>query len=262
MSTHADPLDATTSDKLRSRSGLVSAELRDEILRGRYRAGDRLPSERDLADRFSVHRGTVREALKQLEQLGLAEIRPGGGARVQPLESASLDVVAHLLELDDPPEPRLVDQLLEALSGLFALAARLGAERADETQRDRVKTLLLRLEDTALDLDERHDTMHQLGDAFVEASGNLVLQLVRHGLKSRQIFDRLHEHNTFLARDRSPAIGAVWLPHLREALDARDGAAAANAVHQMTLEFRRFARETLEARLRNESDAAHVNGVR
>ncbi len=56
----------------------ISAELRDEILRGRYRPGERLPSERDLAQRFEVHRGAVREALKKLEQLGLAKIEAGG----------------------------------------------------------------------------------------------------------------------------------------------------------------------------------------
>ena len=55
--------------------------LRDEILRRRYRSGDRFPSERDLAARFDASRGAVREALSQLEQLGLIHTQPGG-ARV------------------------------------------------------------------------------------------------------------------------------------------------------------------------------------
>ena len=248
MSSLADPLDSPTPDKLRSRAGLVSAELRDEILRGRYRTGERLPSERDLAERFSVHRGAVREALKKLEQLGLAEIRPGGGARVQPLERASLDIVEHLLELEDPPEPQLVDQLLETLSGLFALAARLGVERADDAQQARVLALLDTLEAEELGLDERHDAMQALGDAFVDASANLVLQLVRHGLKSRPIFDRLHQRRALLDEDVALPLGRVWLSHLRSAVTSRDGGGAADAVHQMTLEFRGFARTTLEAR--------------
>jgi DNA-binding FadR family transcriptional regulator len=79
----------------------LATELRDEILRGRFRAGERLPSERDLAERFGVHRGAVREALKKLEQLGVAEIRPGG-ARVLPLTEASLDVVAPHTALQVP----------------------------------------------------------------------------------------------------------------------------------------------------------------
>ena len=93
-----------------SRSQQITAELRDEILRGRFRSGERLPSERDLAERFGVNRGSVREALKKLEQLGLTDIQPGG-ARVTPIEEASLDVIEYLLELDDPPDPMLVDQV-------------------------------------------------------------------------------------------------------------------------------------------------------
>ncbi len=66
--------------------------LRDEILRQRYRSGDRFPSERDLAARFDASRGAVREALSQLEQLGLIHTQPAG-ARVQGVNSASLAVL-------------------------------------------------------------------------------------------------------------------------------------------------------------------------
>ena len=47
-----------------SRSERITAALRDEILRGRYQSGDRLPSERELAVRFDANRGAVREAMK------------------------------------------------------------------------------------------------------------------------------------------------------------------------------------------------------
>ena len=54
-----------------SSSNTISQEiadtLRDEVLRHRYRSGDRFPSERDLAARFDASRGAVREALSQLE---------------------------------------------------------------------------------------------------------------------------------------------------------------------------------------------------
>ena len=46
----------------------IVRELRDEILGGRYRPGERLPSERDLAARIGANRGSIREALKKLEQ--------------------------------------------------------------------------------------------------------------------------------------------------------------------------------------------------
>ena len=119
----------------------ISAELRDEILRGRYRPGERLPSERDLAQRFEVHRGAVREALKKLEQLGLAKIE-AGGARVNPLEEASLDVVRHMLTLSDSPDPRVVYEVFEATSGVMALGVRLCLERASAEDHQQISNLL------------------------------------------------------------------------------------------------------------------------
>jgi DNA-binding FadR family transcriptional regulator len=232
-------------EKPPARGERVAAELRDEILRGRFRAGERLPSERDLALRFGVHRGAIREALKKLEQLGVAEVRPGG-ARVLPLEQASLDVVVHLLSLDDTPDPEVVDQVLEVLSGLFAMAAHHGAERADADQRARAAVILTRLEDADLDPEERYASLQELGDLFVEASGNLVLHLVRRGLQTEEILERLHRLRE-LTRDAAPPppFDRPLLRRIRDAVAKRDGADAALAVQNLTLALRRFARETL-----------------
>lgn len=237
----------------------VAAELRGEILGGHYRAGERLPSERDLALRFGVHRGAVREALKKLEQLGVADVRPGG-ARVRPLEEASLDVVVHLLSRGDIPDPAVVDPVLEMLSGLFAMAARLGVERADSEQRARAEAILLRLETPHLDADAGYAGLQELGDVFVEASGNFVLQLVRRGLRTEEILARLLELRA-LARDVAPAppLDAPLLRRIRAAVAARDGADAALAVQDLTLALRRFASDTLAA-LPARAPEEHVGG--
>jgi len=50
---------------------VLSADLRRRILDGSLRQGDALPIEAELAERFGVHRSTVREGLRQLEQEGL-----------------------------------------------------------------------------------------------------------------------------------------------------------------------------------------------
>ena len=52
------------------------------IARGDYAIGQRLPSERDLAQQFEVSRTTVRDAMIALELDGLVEVRTGSGVYV------------------------------------------------------------------------------------------------------------------------------------------------------------------------------------
>lgn len=65
-----------------SRYGMMAAELRDDILRGRLPPGDKMPSERDLCERFDASRVTVRRALRLLEDERLIVRRHGSGTYV------------------------------------------------------------------------------------------------------------------------------------------------------------------------------------
>ena len=60
----------------------IASVLREEILSLVHGEHDRLPTERALAQRFGVARGTVREALARLERMGLVTKRRGSGTYV------------------------------------------------------------------------------------------------------------------------------------------------------------------------------------
>ena len=60
----------------------IAAALRDDIAEGRYRPGDRLPSEAVLAERFGVNRHTLRHAVQALVAEKLVRTRRGAGAFV------------------------------------------------------------------------------------------------------------------------------------------------------------------------------------
>jgi GntR family transcriptional repressor for pyruvate dehydrogenase complex len=62
----------------------------DLIRTGLLRAGDRLPSERELIDILNISRPSLREALRALSILGVIESRHGGGAFVTDLEARTL----------------------------------------------------------------------------------------------------------------------------------------------------------------------------
>ena len=232
----------------------IAGVLRDEILRGQYRPGERLPSERDLAARFEVSRGGIREALKRLEQLGITKVQPGGARRVVPLEEATLDVLGPLLDLKQLPDPDLVDQTLEVMSALMVLAARQAVERADEGQMQKALTMVRRMEDESTPQLERIAAVRELMLHFVEASNNLVIRLVVNGLKT-QFLGRLQALELRPAPNRA-ALTSVYR-HLKRGLAERNGATTAEAIDQLN----RLMRESL-VRLMNEvASSAIVEGV-
>ena len=73
----------------------VMAELRALIIDGEFAQGERLV-ETELAERFDVSRGPVRDALAQLERGGLVELRPRKGSFVRSLSVADIEEIYSL----------------------------------------------------------------------------------------------------------------------------------------------------------------------
>ncbi len=73
-----------TASKSEKVSDKIIAQIRDAILSGQLKPGDKLASEKELMGQFEVSKATMREALRVLEVIGLIEIRKGtaGGAFV------------------------------------------------------------------------------------------------------------------------------------------------------------------------------------
>ena len=162
----------------------IAESLRDEILRQQYRSGERFPSERDLAARFDASRGAVREALSQLEQLGLIRTQPGG-ARVQSVDSASLAVLGPLLQLNDLPNPVLVDQFLETFGVLAALTAKNAINAANADQLIQLKKLVVLLVDESVDLESMQPRWREFMKILSEIADNLVVRLISNDLKAQ-----------------------------------------------------------------------------
>ncbi|HTZ85211.1 MAG TPA: GntR family transcriptional regulator [Solirubrobacteraceae bacterium] len=158
----------------------VFDRLREEILTGRYRPGDRLPSQRALAADLDVNMSTIREALGRLEQLRLVEVRHGNATRVLDWrKSGGLESL--VLHGGGPGEPLFVD-LFEARRLLLVESARLAAERRNDEQ----SGALLRLASAvALGGDAERALLAdwEFMAALVEAAGNLVFQLVMNSVR-------------------------------------------------------------------------------
>lgn len=206
----------------------IAAELRDDILRAQYRSGERLPSERDLASRFEASRGAVREALSQLEQLGLIRILPGG-ARVQPIDAASIAILGPLMALEPVPDPALVDQFLQTFSALAALTTRHAIEKANPTELNRIAELLVVMSQHKDNFAAMQSTWRELLDYLAEIADNLVVRLISNDLKAQFV-------EQMLKLGISPNPGAAptsrLLVQLHKSISTRDGALAALAMQE------------------------------
>src|SRR5712692_8412544 len=60
----------------------IAQQIEQRVLSGELHSGDRLPTERELAEQFHASRTAVREAMKTLAQKGLVDMRPGRGTVV------------------------------------------------------------------------------------------------------------------------------------------------------------------------------------
>ena len=105
----------------------IVRQVKAMIAEGRLKAGDRLPPERDLAEKFVVSRTSVREALRALESLGLVEIRPGEGTFVRQVSIESLIEPLALLMVS---QREAIGELFEARRLLEPSLAALASTRA------------------------------------------------------------------------------------------------------------------------------------
>jgi GntR family transcriptional repressor for pyruvate dehydrogenase complex len=114
--------DATLADR-------VAAQLLEVIEQAGLKAGDLLPSERELGDRFGVSRTVVREAVRALIAQGVVEARPGARARIAAVHPSfparSLALYMRSNDVVDYEKVHEIRALLEtAAAGLAAVRAR------------------------------------------------------------------------------------------------------------------------------------------
>src|SRR3954468_15733751 len=102
----------------------IAARLIDLITERQLKAGDRLPPERELAATMGVSRSSLREALRALAMLGVAEMRQGDGTYLSNLQPGSLmRSVGLVLAMSDTGLEELFEARKLVEPGLAKLAA-------------------------------------------------------------------------------------------------------------------------------------------
>ena len=212
-------------------SGEVAEQLKQSILSGHFKAGDKLPSERDLAEEFQVSRVAIREALRSLESIGFLVTRQGatGGAYVTDLTFENLNkafVDLFLAGKISIPEMHQVRLFIEPE------VARLAASYVTPPYSQRLRNSLAaeELPITSLSEDvERKQMVHLIlaemcGNRFFEAIVKSLMGLTRKVVEAVEV----DPHSMHPPGMHRPIVEAV----LR-----KDPKAAAAAMKKHTIEF-------------------------
>jgi len=109
-------------------SDQVFDQLRELIFRGEFKTGEKILTERELAEAFGVSRTSVREAINKLVTMGLLNQKQGQGTFVRSPESREKSLLANIVESQDAS----ITDLLEVRMGLECNAAAMAASRAVE----------------------------------------------------------------------------------------------------------------------------------
>ena len=146
-------------------------QIQEAILNGSVKSGDMLPAERELKEMFETSRGTLREALRVLEQKGLIEIKlgVGGGAMVK---SANSEQIGESLDILIRSQRVSLSHLCEFREGVEGDVVALAAQRATAADILHLKELLKEAKKHA----EKGGT-HR--DPFIEADKKLHLAMAQ-----------------------------------------------------------------------------------
>lgn len=214
----------------------VMQQIKEQIKKGRFKPGSRLPSERELAEILQVGRSTVREAVTVLESLGLLEVRPGAGTYVRDFQNrgsveAFFDIFVFIWEI----EPSEIIQLLQVREILEPQVAVLAAENANAADLHELGRVLEEMKEATArgEVGDEYDySFHYLiarstGNKIILSTLNALSDLMRRGLqqtrwialadpgRARQI---INEHEMIvraLAEKDGPAARKNMLQHLQ-----------------------------------------------
>lgn len=191
--------------------------IKDMILRGELRPGDRLPPEKELSERLGLSRNSMREAVKALEMIRVLDVRRGDGTYVTSLEPRLLlEAITFVVDLHDSTS---LLELFAVRRILEPAAAAMAAGRIDPETITELRNLVSSVTDS-IDVEQLVDHDLRFHQTVVQASGNEYLATLVESLSAHTVRARIWRGLT-----QQNATGRTLAEHrgIVDALEAGDG---------------------------------------
>lgn len=203
----------------------IVEQIRGLIDEGKLKPGDRLPSERDLAEILGCSRASLREAFRVLEAEGVLVTKQGEGRFIQELaEFPQLDYRYNPIHL---VEKSAILSFLEAREVLEPKIAELAARRAAPRHLEKMKKVLHKLEESFKNREDKVESDSAFHIAMAEATQNFVFVSM---LETNLSMIRQVRRTTLVQIDRhQKALDEHWAIYY--AIEAKDPDRAREAVN-------------------------------
>ena len=207
----------------------VIEQIMNLIKNNKLKPGDKLPPERELAEKLSISRGSLREAFRVLESRGLIKSKPGGGRYIREIRKNGHNSTENIiLSL----EKSSILELLEAREMFEVKIAEITAQRVTPEDIKSIEKALNKMnEEEGLKDDKKTESDTEFHLAIASASHNFVfvniiklhLDLLRNTREKTQQIpgrreERWREHQAILQaikEHNSKKAGEAMLKHLR-----------------------------------------------
>ena len=159
----------------------IAEQLREAIVSGHFKIGERLPTEDELAQRYGVSRPSVREALKRLAAQNLVRARrgpTGGNFVIQPSYEELAESLSASATLLVGMGALGIEEIIEARRMLQGGCLKLAVENASKEQIEDIETALERQKDPAISDEAFCQADVAFHRALVDAAGNGMLRFV------------------------------------------------------------------------------------
>lgn len=158
----------------------IASKLRELIISQEIKPHNKLPPERELANKFGTNRNTLREALKILERDGLIKIKQGGGIQVTDFKKdGKINLLSAIIKntKDFDMKVEIILDSLRVRSAGLAEISRIAAEKCSDAQLRKIKEAVKKIKEH-IGTDD-HSKVYQLEMDFlksvVEGSQSMVL---------------------------------------------------------------------------------------
>ena len=219
----------------------IADQIEKRILNGELRCGDRLPTERELAEQFQASRTAVREAMKILAQKGLVEMRPGRGTIVIDGAPEAMQNSIGLVMKLQVGEVGGSDNLVEVREIFETEIAALAAARATDEELAAMREAIRVMDESLNDADAYIAADNQFHQALAKATQNSLILILIDSIVNPLSEQRKH----IFAVEGGPQRGQFHHRRILESIIRRDPESARAAMRAHLQQVREDVRTSI-----------------